>query len=74
MINKVGQGRDHLCDSKDMVDFVAGESSWRLSENFERNCHDKCEFNLDEEIDFSDEDCKSDCCYKEQCCRDAEND
>lgn len=73
MIDKVDKDRGSMKASKDMADFVAGENSWRLSENFEKNCHDKCEFDLDEEIDFSEGECKSECCYKGHCCRDVEN-
>lgn len=36
-----------------MADYVATEHSWRLSENFERNCKERSQMNLDEHMDFS---------------------
>lgn len=36
-----------------MEDFIAFENSWKLSENFEKNCKEICEVNCDGEINFS---------------------
>ena len=36
-----------------MVDCVASENSWRLSENFERNCKERYPQLLDDDIDIS---------------------
>jgi hypothetical protein len=40
MIQKAEQARDQH-KVKNMLDCVASENSWRLSENFERNCKEK---------------------------------
>lgn len=74
MIEKVDRDRaGNIRASKDIAEFVAGENSWRLSENFEKNCHDKCEFNLEEDIGFSDEEGKSEGCNRGHCCKEVEN-
>jgi len=36
-----------------MADCVANENSWHLSENFERNCKERCQMNIEEEFEFS---------------------
>jgi hypothetical protein len=49
-----------------MADCMANENSWHLSENFERNCKERCQMNIEEEFEFSldmksdsDADCKA---------------
>jgi hypothetical protein len=52
MIEKAESARDQN-KVKNMVDCMANESSWRLSENFERNCKERGDFNLDEDVHIS---------------------
>jgi hypothetical protein len=52
MIEKAEKARG-LNNVKNMADCIASESSWRLSENFERNCKVKYPELLDEDIDLS---------------------
>lgn len=53
MIEKAEKARGQHNNVKNMADCVASESSWRLSENFERNCKEKFPDILDEDIDLS---------------------
>jgi hypothetical protein len=52
MIKKAEEARNHL-NVKDMTEYLAGENSWRLSENFEKNCKERRQFNLEEDLSFS---------------------
>ena len=52
MIEKAEEARDQH-KVKNMVDCVASENSWRLSENFERNCKERYPQLLDEDIEIS---------------------
>lgn len=36
-----------------MTEYLAGENSWRLSENFEKNCKERKKFNLEDDLSFS---------------------
>jgi len=47
---------------KNMADCVLSENSWRLSENFERNCKDRYPLNLNEDIEISIEMNSADSC------------
>lgn len=48
MINKAEEARDQSKKVKNMADCLATENSWRLSENFERNCKERTLMNLEE--------------------------
>ena len=41
MINKAEEERDQQNNVINMADFLAIENSWKLSENFMRNCREK---------------------------------
>ena len=47
MIQKAEQARDES-KVKNMADCLVTENSWRLSENFERTCKERNQFNVDE--------------------------
>jgi hypothetical protein len=64
MIERAESARDPS-KVKSMIDCVASENSWRLSENFERNCKERGEFNIDEDVHISMEmHTDSDPCYE----------
>ena len=52
MIDKAESSRDQN-KVKNMVDCMASVSSWRLSANFERNCKERGDFNLDDDARIS---------------------
>lgn len=52
MIERAAEARNKA-DVKDMTEYLAGENSWRLSENFEKNCKERRQFDLDDDLSFS---------------------
>ena len=36
-----------------MTEYLAGENSWRLSENFEKTCKERRKFDLEDDLSFS---------------------
>lgn len=48
MIEKAEEARDEIRKVKNMADCLATENSWRLSENFERNCKERNVLNLED--------------------------
>lgn len=64
MIDRAEQERDEN-KVKNMVDCMATENSWRLSDNFETNCKGKEDFDLDSSLRISLEmNPDSDPCYE----------
>lgn len=53
MIKKAEEARDQS-KVKNMADgMMAFENSWHLSENFERNCIEKCHMSIEQQLEFS---------------------
>jgi hypothetical protein len=52
MIRKAEEARDKS-KVKNMAEGMALENSWHLSENFERNCIEKCNLSLEQPFEFS---------------------
>ena len=52
MISRAEEARNQV-DIKDMNEYLAGENSWRLSENFEKNCKERRHFDLEDDLSFS---------------------
>ena len=52
MILKAEEARDQN-KVKNILDCLATENSWRLSENFERSCIERNQINIEDQIDFS---------------------
>ena len=38
---------------KNMIDCLATENSWCLSENFERDCKERCQLQIEDDVYFS---------------------
>lgn len=53
MIEKAEEARDEQAKVKSILDCLATENSWRLSENFERTCKERHRFEGEVDLDFS---------------------
>lgn len=51
MIQRAENEREHKV--KSMIDCLATENSWCLSQNFERDCKERCQLQIDDDINFS---------------------
>lgn len=53
MILKAEEARDEQAKVKSIMDCLATENSWKLSENFDRICKERHRFDNDLDLDFS---------------------
>eukprot|EP00347_Sterkiella_histriomuscorum_P000386 403376061 len=51
MIARAENEREHKV--KSMIDCLATENSWCLSQNFERDCKERCQLQIEDDINFS---------------------
>jgi hypothetical protein len=52
MIQKAEEKREHKV--KNMAECLASENSWRISENFEKNCKERCDVSaIENDFKFS---------------------
>ncbi len=53
MIEKAEEARDEQAKVKSIMDCLATENSWKLSENFDRICKERHRFDGEIDLDFS---------------------